>query len=165
VGFLFSFVMYGATLFLWRKVRGYLYGRFEGSKAVRYANRIIFWTLPLLVLVGLYRMLDNLAMVLVIGAIWGIVIAIYVTSHYIYDRNINIERVTGRRARLKRVYFRLVMSIPLIGKRRRPSRRCVVFRSKLRRACLDCWDLTGRGNRPYAYHYGHLGPELRYHLD
>ncbi|MGI6572459.1 MAG: efflux RND transporter permease subunit [Fermentimonas sp.] len=131
-GFLFSFVMYGATLFLWRKVRDYLYGRFEGSKAVRYANRIIFWTLPLLVLVGLYRMLDNLAMVLVIGAIWGIVIAIYVTSHYIYDRNINIERVTGRRARLKRVYFRLVMSIPLIGKRRRPFKalRSVSFEIK-----------------------------------
>lgn len=131
-GFLFSFVMYGATLFLWRKVRGYLYWRFEGSKAVRYANRLVFWVLPVLTLLGLYRMLDNLAMVLVIGAIWGIVIAIYVTSHYIYDKNINIERVTGRRARLKRIYFRLVMSIPLIGKRRRPFKalRSVSFEIK-----------------------------------
>jgi multidrug efflux pump subunit AcrB/ABC-type multidrug transport system ATPase subunit len=131
-GFLFSFVMYGATLFLWRKVRGYLYWRFEGSKAVRYANRVVFWLLPVLTLLGLYRMLDNLAMVLVIGAIWGILIAIYVTSHYIYDKNINIERVTGRRARLKRVYFRLVMSIPLIGKRRRPFKalRSVSFEIK-----------------------------------
>lgn len=131
-GFLFSFVMYGATLFLWRKVRGYLYWRFEGSKAVRYANRLVFWLLPVLTLLGLYRMLDNLAMVLVIGAIWGILIAIYVTSHYIYDKNINIERVTGRRARLKRVYFRLVMSIPLIGKRRRPFKalRSVSFEIK-----------------------------------
>ncbi len=119
-GFLLSFAMYGATLFLWRKVRGYLYHRFEGSQVVRYMNRVVFWTLPPLFLFGLYKMLDNLAMVLVIGVLWGMVIAIYVTSHYLYDKNINIERVTGRHARLKRAYFRLVMSIPVIGKRRRP---------------------------------------------
>ncbi len=119
-GFLLSFVMYASTLYLWRKVRAYLFYRFKGNRAVRYLNRAIFWGLPFLILFGLYRKLDNLPMVLIIGVLWGIGIAIYVTSNYLHTRNINIERVTGRFAGLKRSCFRLVKSVPLIGKRRRP---------------------------------------------
>ena len=53
--FLLSFVVYAATLYLWRKVREYLYVRFEGSRVVKYANRIIFWSLPPLILFALFR--------------------------------------------------------------------------------------------------------------
>lgn len=119
-GFLLSFVMYAATLYLWRKIRAYLFYRFKNSRAVRYLNRAIFWCLPFLILYGLYKKLDNLPMVLIIGVLWGVGIAIYVTSNYLHAKNINIERVAGRFAGLKRSYFRLVMSVPLIGKRRRP---------------------------------------------
>lgn len=48
--FLLSFAVYAATLYLWRKVREYLYGRFAGSRTVKYVNRIIFWGLPPLIL-------------------------------------------------------------------------------------------------------------------
>jgi ABC-type multidrug transport system ATPase subunit len=119
-GFLLSFVMYASTLYLWRKIRAYLFYRFERSRMVRYINRLIFWSIPPLILFGLYKKLDNLPMVLIIGALWGLGIAIYVSSQYLYAKNINIERVTGRFAGLRRSYFRMVMSIPLIGKRRRP---------------------------------------------
>jgi len=131
-GFLFSFVIYAATLNLWHKIRTYLFYRFEGSRGVRYANRILFWSIPPLILWGLYRKLDNLPMVLIIGALWGLGIAIYVSSQYLYRKNVNIERITGRYAGLRRSYFRLVMSIPLIGKRRRPFKalRSVSFEIK-----------------------------------
>lgn len=119
-GFLLSFVMYAGTLYLWRKIRAYLFHRFEDSKVVRYVNRLVFWSLPPLILWGLYMKLENLPMVLVIGVLWGVGIAIYISSQYIYTKNINIERVTGRFAEAKRAYFRMVMSIPIIGKRRRP---------------------------------------------
>ncbi len=119
-GFLLSFVMYAGTLYLWRKIRAYLFHRFEDSKVVRYVNRLVFWSLPPLILWGLHVKLENLPMVLVIGVLWGVGIAIYVSSQYIYSKNINIERITGRFAEAKRAYFRLVMSIPIIGKRRRP---------------------------------------------
>lgn len=131
-GFILSFVMYAATLYLWRKIRSYLFYRFENSKKVKYLNRFVFWILPPLVLFGLNRMLDNIPMVLVIGALWGLGIAIYVSSNYIYTKNINIERIVGRFEGLKRGYFRLVMSIPFIGKRRRPFKalRSVSFEIK-----------------------------------
>jgi multidrug efflux pump subunit AcrB/ABC-type multidrug transport system ATPase subunit len=119
-GFILSFAVYAETLYLWRKVRTYLFYRFAGSKAVRYINRIIFWSIPPLILYGLYVKLDNLPMIAIVGVLWGVGIAIYVTSQYLYDREINIERISGRFAGLRRSLFRLVKNIPVIGKRRRP---------------------------------------------
>ena len=118
--FLLSFVVYAATLYLWRKVREYLYVRFEGSRVVKYANRIIFWSLPPLILFALFRRLDNPNLVGTVGVLWAFCIAVYVTSGYLYEKEINIERVKGRFAGLRRSWFRLVKSIPLIWKRRRP---------------------------------------------
>ena len=131
-GLLFSFVIYAATLYLWRKIRNYLFCRFEGNGWVRYLNRVIFWSIPPLILWGLYRKLDNLPMVLIMGVLWGLGIAIYVSSQYLYGRNINIERISGRFAGLKRSYFRMVISIPLIGRRRQPFKalRSVSFEIK-----------------------------------
>jgi multidrug efflux pump subunit AcrB/ABC-type multidrug transport system ATPase subunit len=118
--FVLSFAIYAATLYLWRKIRTYLFYRFSGSKTVRYINRILFWSIPPLVLYGLYGKLDNPAMTAIIGVLFGVGIAIYVISQYLYEKNINIERVNGRFAGFKRSLFRLVKSVPLIGKRRRP---------------------------------------------
>lgn len=113
-------MVYAATLYLWRKVREYLYVRFEGSRVVKYANRIIFWSLPPLILFALFRRLDNSNLVGTVGVLWAFCIAVYVTSGYLYEKEINIERVKGRFAGLRRSWFRLVKGIPLIGKRRRP---------------------------------------------
>lgn len=118
--FLFSFAIYAAALYLWRKVRSYLYYRFENSKGVKIINRVIFWALPPVILFELFKRMDNNGLVMMVGLLWFAGIAIYVTSQYLYDKNINIERVTGRFAGLRRSYFRMVKSVPLIGKQRKP---------------------------------------------
>lgn len=118
--FLFSFAIYAASLYLWRKVRSYLYYRYEESKPVKIINRVIFWGLPPVILFELFRKMDNNGLVVMTGLLWMVCIAIYVTSQYLYDQNINIERVTGRFANLRRSYFRMVKSVPLIGKQRKP---------------------------------------------
>jgi multidrug efflux pump subunit AcrB/ABC-type multidrug transport system ATPase subunit len=118
--FLLSFAIYAMTLYLWRKIRTGLFYHFSESKAVRYINRIIFWSIPPLILSGLYGKLDNLTMTAIIGILWAIGIAVYVTSQYLYEKDLNIERISGRFAGLRRSYFRMVKRIPLIGKRRRP---------------------------------------------
>ncbi len=118
--FFLSFVVYAATLYLWRKVREYLYVRFAGNRTVKYVNRIIFWSLPPLILFGLFRSLDNPNLVGTVGVLWAFCIAVYVTSGYLFEKEINIERVKGRFSGLRRSWFRLVKGIPLIGKRRRP---------------------------------------------
>lgn len=118
--FLFSFAIYAEILYLWRKVRSYLYYRYENNKFVKIINRILFWSIPTVILFALYQKMDNNGLVTMIGLLWIIGIFIYITSQYLYDNNINIERVTGRFAGLRRSYFRFVKSIPLIGKRRKP---------------------------------------------
>lgn len=118
--FLLSFAIYASVLFLWRKIREYLFFRYQNSRTIKYINRIVFWSIPPLIWFGLFMKMDNLKLVLVVGALWAICIAIYVSSQYLYERDINIERIKGRFAGLRRSYFRLVKSIPLLGKRHRP---------------------------------------------
>lgn len=118
--FLLSFAIYATALYLWRKIREYLFYRFAGNRWVKYANRLLFWSIPVLILAGLFHRMNNTGLVLAVALIWAIGIAVYVTSGYLYEYNINIERVKGRFTRLKQFWFRLVKSIPLIGKRRRP---------------------------------------------
>lgn len=118
--FLLSFAIYATILYLWRKVRQYLFYRFGESKGVRYVNRAIFWSIPPLILFILLRKMDNTGLVSVVGLLWAFCIAVYVSSQYLYEKEINIERIKGRMAGLRRSWFRLVKSIPLIGKQRRP---------------------------------------------
>ncbi|MDH6535264.1 multidrug efflux pump subunit AcrB/ABC-type multidrug transport system ATPase subunit [Parabacteroides sp. PM5-20] len=118
--FLFSIAIYVSSLYLWRKVRQYLFFRFEKNKGVKYINRFIFWSIPLLILFGMFHKMDNINLTVVIAILWGIIISIYISSHYLYDNNINIERIKGRFAGTRRFWFRLVKSIPLIGKQRKP---------------------------------------------
>ena len=118
--FFLSFAIYAFTLYLWRKVRAYLFYRFPGSRIVRYLNRIIFWMMPPTFVYIYYLKLENPALVAVISALWIIGLIIYLSSQYLYERNINIERISGRMAGFRRAFFRFVKTVPIIGKRRRP---------------------------------------------
>ncbi len=118
--FLLSFAIYATILYLWRKVREYLYFRFAESKTVKYINRVIFWSIPPVILFMLFLKMDNTNLVGVVGLLWAFCIAVYISSQYLYEKEINIERIKGRMAGLRRSWFRMVKSIPLIGKQRKP---------------------------------------------
>lgn len=118
--FLLSFAIYATILYLWRKVREYLYFRFEESKTVKYINRVIFWSIPPIILSMLFLKMDNTNLVGVVGVLWAFCIAVYISSQYLYEKEINIERIKGRMAGLRRSWFRMVKGIPLIGKQRKP---------------------------------------------
>ncbi|MDR2472340.1 MAG: efflux RND transporter permease subunit [Tannerella sp.] len=118
--FLLTFGLYASAIFLWRRVRAFLFHKFPDSKTVKYLNRFVFWLLPSLCLTGFYLKLENTYLVAVVGFLWLCGIIIYISSSYLYSRNIKIERITGRHAGFKKGYFRMVKSIPIIGKRLRP---------------------------------------------
>jgi multidrug efflux pump subunit AcrB/ABC-type multidrug transport system ATPase subunit len=118
--FLLSFAIYAFTLSLWHKIREFLFYKYPDRKAIRITNRILFQLLPVFILFGLYKKMENISMMLIIGLVWLAGIAIYITSKYLYNNNINIERVSGKYAGLKRSWFRMVKNIPILGKRRKP---------------------------------------------
>ena len=118
--FVMSFVIYGTTLYLWRKIREYLYFKYAENRTVRNINRVVFWGMPVLIIAGLALRIENAGLVALITILWMIGAAIYATSHYLYKNDINIERVNGRFANLKRSLFRMVKSVPVIGKQQKP---------------------------------------------
>ncbi|MDR2148945.1 MAG: efflux RND transporter permease subunit [Tannerella sp.] len=118
--FLLSFAIYALTLSLWHKIREFLFYKYPDSKVIRIINRCVFWLIPVFILFGLFRKLENPSLLIIVAFLWLVGILIYITSKYLYDKNVNIERVTGRFVKLKRSWFRMVKSIPLIGKRRKP---------------------------------------------
>jgi multidrug efflux pump subunit AcrB/ABC-type multidrug transport system ATPase subunit len=117
--FIFSFIIYIATIYLWRNIRQYLNYRFDKNRFARFADKFVYWLAPLLVLTGMFYKLDNRNLVIVIGVLWAVCLIVYNTSRRLHDKNINVERVKGR---LRRWYYRLVKTIPVIGKRRKPFR-------------------------------------------
>ncbi|MFR9619917.1 MAG: efflux RND transporter permease subunit [Rikenellaceae bacterium] len=66
------------------------------------------------VVVGNYGVTGIYAVLLLIG--YGI----YMTARYIERKEINVARLTGRFATLKAIFFKIVLSVPLIGKSRHP---------------------------------------------
>jgi len=88
----------------------------------RIAMPLIYWGLPLANLLLFYVRWDDLALVLTIAPIWYLILAIYATSRKFYRQNIDINRITGRFRRTRKLFYRFVKIIPVIGKKKRPFR-------------------------------------------
>ena len=133
--FLLSFAVYAGALYVWgkistlsglttltgRSVSDDLSGCEAADRVETKMKRITRGLIPLFVslatLFGLYKRMDNTALLVVTVVVWALCAAIYRSSRKIYRQNINVERAKGR---FRRIWFRFVKSIPLIGKRRKP---------------------------------------------
>jgi ABC-type multidrug transport system ATPase subunit len=118
--FILSMAVYAGSLYLWGIVKQYLSFRTKDNKWIKRLDRLVFWGIYLLILISLFVKLDNIGLTIAIGFFWLLGIFIYLTSCYLYQNEINIERLQGSFTGLKRWYFQLVKSIPLIGKQRKP---------------------------------------------
>jgi len=129
--FVLSFALYAGALYLWGKVStkkntdNANFHRLELNKNPRKSalsmssvfKKSVSRGIPLAILFALYRKMDNTNLLIVTAVVWALVAAIYRSSRKLYSQNINVERTKGR---LRRVWFRMVKSIPLIGKQRKP---------------------------------------------
>ena len=84
--------------------------------------KLLYWAVPLVFVLVFYKKWDNLGMVIFVGIVWLILLVIYATSQYIHSKNLNIARIGGRFGTIRRGYFNMVRSIPLIGKQKNPFR-------------------------------------------
>jgi ABC-type multidrug transport system ATPase subunit len=112
--------IYGGSLYLWGIIKQYLYFKRPENKWLIRLNALIRWAIPLLIFAGIFRKIDSIGLTITVGIIGFICIFIYNTSQYLYENDIQIERVKGSFAGLRRSYFRMVKRIPLIGKQHRP---------------------------------------------
>lgn len=146
----FSLAVCAGVFHLWGMVRQYLEWNSDKLQATSYEchpdgklvarssslvailHRAISLSLPVLTLYFLYRRTGSASGVIVMGVLWALGYAIHRTSVWLYDNDINVERLTGRFADTRRTLFLLVKSIPIIGRRRRPFKalRGVSFKIK-----------------------------------
>jgi multidrug efflux pump subunit AcrB/ABC-type multidrug transport system ATPase subunit len=118
---LMSIVTFAGVFGIWKKIRQYLVFRFDGeNKIIRIISKLMYWGLPILTLLFLNSRFESTGLVIFISIVWILGLIINSTSNYLYDNDINIERLEGRFSGIRRTYFFLVKKIPLIGKRKKP---------------------------------------------
>ncbi|MEM6963556.1 MAG: efflux RND transporter permease subunit [Bacteroidota bacterium] len=78
---------------------------------------LIFWLTPLVLLVGLNSKWDGWGFALTLGILWYLVLNIQQNSSYFYKNNLKVERLKWR---IRRFYYRTILSIPIVGKRQQP---------------------------------------------
>ena len=126
--FFLSHFVYLMALSIWTPV-GELLGRSPGLQKrkwlpalVKRIRPLIYWGMPVGLLLLFYLRWENVASVAFIAVLWALILAVYTASNRLQREQINIGRITGRFSGLRRRFYRMVKAIPLIGKRKRPFR-------------------------------------------
>nr|MBP7504340.1 efflux RND transporter permease subunit [Prolixibacteraceae bacterium] len=121
-----SVVLYFFLFLVWQPLSGFLTNRYAATgralfpKLKKWGFNLLLWGIPALFLVIFYLKWDNTGMVIFTGLLVFLLLAVYTSSEYVHNKNVNIERITGRFGGLRRGYFRVVKEIPVIGKRKKP---------------------------------------------
>ena len=88
------------------------------AKLSKWIYNLIVWIVPLVMIFIFYKKWDNISMVILVAIVWYLLLAIKASSDYVFDKNVNIDRISGRFGKLRRSYFRMVKQIPVIGKKK-----------------------------------------------
>jgi len=94
----------------------------SGAKTVTLIRRILYWALPVCAMIFLSTRIESKGFMVFIAVVWLLGLIIRKTSDYLYENNINVERLEGETASMRRAWFLFVKSIPVIGKRKKPFR-------------------------------------------
>ncbi len=122
--FILAHFVFFFTLYLWGPVKEYL--EFTGIRdskkwpfqIARQGYVLIYWFLPLVILILFYLAWRSVGSVFMIGILWYFALSVQKTADMLYNENINIERLQGRFAGSRRIFFKLVEQMPLIGRKR-----------------------------------------------
>ena len=109
------------VLFLAGTVRPFLpppEGR--GRRLVRGLWSTLFWLLPLPHLLWYQERWDNWAVTILVGVLWYLGAAVHRGARRLYRGEVNVDGLAGRFRGIRRMLYRLVAALPLIGRRRRP---------------------------------------------
>ena len=123
---IFSVFTWFYLFLLWTPLKMVLHNRYEKTgkdrllKISRWFYNLILWFVPLVIIFIFFKRWDNISMVILVAALWYLLLAIQASSDYVHDKNVNIDRITGRFGKLRRSYFRMVKQIPVIGKKKKP---------------------------------------------
>ncbi len=99
------------------------YWRNKSTTELKWDKKIkvaVKWLYPLFAVIAYHLRWDSIAMLVIIATFWYAILALVVAGNKLKRDRVNIERVTGRMAGLRRTFYRMVRAIPFIGKEKVP---------------------------------------------
>lgn len=87
------------------------------KKIFLFVGGLLFWLTPFFLLYQLNQRWEEWGYAVFLGVIWYLFLIIYKSSDHLHRNQLNIERMKGR---IKRFYYRLIVNIPILGKRQLP---------------------------------------------
>lgn len=121
--FLLSIPVYFMILGIYKPLRTYLrHIKPEGfvNKLNQFVYGLIFWGFPAFSLIIYQIRWKNVALDVLIGLVWYLALIVFTTSGRLAREKVNVNRITGRFGRIRRGWYRMVQSIPVIGKKKKP---------------------------------------------
>jgi multidrug efflux pump subunit AcrB/ABC-type multidrug transport system ATPase subunit len=118
--------LYFFILYLWSQFQRYTersdyWKKRRGLKKIpNRIYRLLFWGLPALNAIILYLKGLNLATTLILAIMWFFAVTVYTSSNRLLREQLDINRLRGRFAGLRKRFYRLIQYIPLIGKKSKP---------------------------------------------
>jgi ABC-type multidrug transport system ATPase subunit len=82
--------------------------------------RAVFWVLPLTFLILFYQKYKLMGLIIPAALIWYMILLIKVTSDKLYREQVNINRLQGRFSGIRKVFYRIVQWVPVVGRKRTP---------------------------------------------
>lgn len=120
VHFLFFYVT-----FLWKQLQALLDGRRNGRN--RYLDRLLrilpqafLWCFPLANLVIFYFQWKRPLVLLLLGIFWYLLLLTHLTSQKLHAGGTDLNRLSGRFVWLRKYWYRFVLLIPFIGRKKQP---------------------------------------------
>lgn len=118
--------LYFFGMFLMRRAQKYLH---KQVKRPKWLNRIILridtyilWIFPALNLAMILIGWDSIVTAVLLGITWYFALIVYTTSNRLRRKLVNINRLKGRFAGLRKRFYRLILIIPVLGKKKVPFR-------------------------------------------
>ncbi len=81
---------------------------------------MVNWFLPLVILFLFYLKYKLIGLLIPAALLWYLLLLIKATSDKLYREHVNINRLQGRFIGLRKTFFRFVLLIPVIGKKKTP---------------------------------------------
>lgn len=118
----FSLVFYFTMLNIWQPVGEFINWKLGKASINKNTHRILFWGFPLFALCYFFMKWESIGWTIVFVVLWYLGLAVFTTSNRLHREQVNLARLTGRFAGIRRQFYTFVKLIPVIGKKRVPFR-------------------------------------------
>lgn len=124
--FILPIFLYIITLYILEPITKYAQNlKKEGKKKLIrsfmfFIPKLFFWAFPAATLALFYKKFELLGLIIPMGVIWYFLMLIKVTSDNLYKKKVDVNRIKGKFKGIRKVFYRFVLVIPIIGKKKIP---------------------------------------------